>query len=278
MLPVGASHTHLNWYMLLWISLIVEFYFTSSLDTDYVHWLIRLLCWSTKALVKPFMALATFSHLHHLEMAVASQSPVPKRALETIELLRSELERCQVDLEMDEELFAEKVEEVNELQKNYDLLLQEKERIERLWVSAKETETRLQSEVQQLLEKLFSMESELSEQEAIIQQQRDSLEKENEKGGVLSAKEHTTRLNVGVQAFLATPMESEPETSSDKLEHRSEVLIEEDNSVDSLQEESRFVPLLQQTLVDFTANRSLLEGKVETSRMEVRTYRGHFLV
>ena len=108
------------------------------------------------------MALATFSHLHHLEMAVASQSPVPKRALETIELLRSELERCQVDLEMDEELFAEKVEEVNELQKNYDLLLQEKERIERLWVSAKETETRLQSEVQQLLEKLFSMESELS--------------------------------------------------------------------------------------------------------------------
>ena len=196
-------------------------------------------------------------------------------------MLRSELERCQVDLETDEELFAEKVEEVNELQKNYNLLLQEKERIERLWVSAKETETRLQSEVQQLLEKLFSMESELSEQEAIIQQQRDSLEKENEKGGVLSAKEHITRLSVGVQAFLATPMESEPETretSSDKMEHQSEVLMEEDNSVDSLQEESRIVPLLQQTLVDFTANRSLLEGKVETSRMEVRTYCGHFLV
>ena len=204
-------------------------------------------------------------------MAIASQSPVSKRALETIELLRSELERCQVDLETDEELFAEKVEEVNELQKNYDLLLQEKERIERLWVLAKETETRLQSEVQQLLEKLFAMESELSEQEAIIQQQKDSLEKGNEKRGVLSAKEHITRLSVGVQA---TSMESDPETretSSDKMEHQSEVLMEEDNSVDSLQEESRFVPLLQQTLVDFTANRSLLEGKVETSRMEVRT-------
>ena len=204
-------------------------------------------------------------------MAVASQSPVSKRALETIELLRSELERCQVDLETDEELFAEKVEEVNELQKNYDLLLQEKDRIERLWVSAKETENRLQSEVQQLLEKLFSMESELSEQEAIIQQQRDSLEKENEKGDIHSAKGHITRLSVGVQA---TSMESESETretSFDKMEHQSEVLTEEDNSVDSLQEESRFVPLLQQTLVDFTANRSLLEGKVETSRMEVRT-------
>ena len=204
-------------------------------------------------------------------MAVASQSPVSKRALETIELLRSELERCQVDLETDEELFAEKVEEVNELQKNYDLLLQEKDRIERLWVSAKETENRLQSEVQQLLEKLFSMESELSEQEAIIQHQRDSLEKENEKEDVHSAKGHITRLSVGVQA---TPMESEPETretTSDKMEHQSEVLTEEDNSVDSLQEESRFVPLLQQTLVDFTANRSLLEGKVETSTMEVRT-------
>ena len=215
------------------------------------------------------------------DMAAASQSPVSKRALETIELLRSELERCQVDLETDEELFAEKVEEVNELQKNYDLLLQEKERIERLWVSAKETETRLQSEVQQLLEKLFSMENELSEREAVIQQRRDSLEKEDEKG-VLSVKDHVTRLSVGVQASLATSVESESETreaSSDKLEHQSEVLIEEeDNSVDSLQGESGFVPLLQQTLVDFTANRSLLDGKVETTRMEVRTKHGHFLV
>lgn len=215
-------------------------------------------------------------------MAAASQSPVSKRALETIELLRSELERCQADLETDEELFAEKVEEVNELQKNYDLLLQEKERIERLWVSAKETETRLQSEVQQLLEKLFSMENELSEREAVIQQRRDSLEKEDETGGVLSVKDHVTRLSVGVQASLATSVESESETretSSDKLEHQSEVLIEEeDNSVDSLQGESGFVPLLQQTLVDFTANRSLLDGKVETTRMEVRTKHGHFLV
>ena len=217
------------------------------------------------------------------DMAAASQSPVSKRALETIELLRSELERCQVDLETDEELFAEKVEEVNELQKNYDLLLQEKERIERLWVSAKETETRLQSEVQQLLEKLFSMENELSEREAVIQQRRDSLEKEDETGGVLSVKDHVTRLSVGVQASLATSVESESETreaSSDKLEHQSEVLIEEeeDNSVDSLQGEGGFVPLLQQTLVDFTANRSLLDGKVETTRMEVRTKHGHFLV
>ena len=216
------------------------------------------------------------------DMAAASQSPVSKRALETIELLRSELERCQVDLETDEELFAEKVEEVNELQKNYDLLLQEKERIERLWVSAKETETRLQSEVQQLLEKLFSMENELSEREAVIQQRRDSLEKEDETGDVLSVKDHVTRLSVGVQASLATSVESESETreaSSDKLEHQSEVLIEEeDNSVDSLQGESGFVPLLQQTLVDFTANRSLLDGKVETTRMEVRTKHGHFLV
>ena len=216
------------------------------------------------------------------DMAAASQSPVSKRALETIELLRSELERCQVDLETDEELFAEKVEEVNELQKNYDLLLQEKERIERLWVSAKETETRLQSEVQQLLEKLFSMENELSEREAVIQQRRDSLEKEDETGGVLSVKDHVTRLSVGVQASLATSVESESETretSSDKLEHQSEVLIEEeDNSVDSLQGEGGFVPLLQQTLVDFTANRSLLDGKVETTRMEVSTKHGHFLV
>ena len=126
------------------------------------------------------------------------------------------------------------------------------------------------------------MENELSEREAVIQQRRDSLEKEDETGGVLSVKDRVTRLSVGVQASLATSVESESETretSSDKLEHQSEVLIEEeDNSVDSLQGEGGFVPLLQQTLVDFTANRSLLDGKVETTRMEVRTKHGHFLV
>ena len=56
-------------------------------------------------------------------------SPISKRALETMELLQAELDQCHADLETDEELFAEKVDELNSLKTNYDALLQEKHSI-----------------------------------------------------------------------------------------------------------------------------------------------------
>jgi len=207
-----------------------------------------------------------------------SQSPVSKRALETIELLRSELERCHVDLETDEELFAEKVEELNELLMKYNLLLQEKERIEAMCLSAKETEVQLRWEVQQLLERLSTMESRLSDFQSVTQQQQSDSEEESLKSH--SSEEHDLGdggLVVGIQASLANPVEPELETTlinSDELEPGSEVLVE-DSSDNLLQEENEFFPPFQtRELADFMANRSLLKGQVETSRMEVRSPHG----
>jgi DNA invertase Pin-like site-specific DNA recombinase len=60
--------------------------------------------------------------------------------METIRLLRSELERCHADLQTDEELFAEKVDELSEVQSAYSQLLREKERLEEMWLAAQEKE------------------------------------------------------------------------------------------------------------------------------------------
>ena len=63
-----------------------------------------------------------------------------ERAMETIRLLRRELERCHADLQTDEELFAEKMDELSELQSAYNQLLREKERLEEIWLAAQENE------------------------------------------------------------------------------------------------------------------------------------------
>ena len=90
-------------------------------------------------------------------------------------MLQSELEQCHVDLETDEELFAEKVDELNSLKSNYDALLQEKERIEQMWTIAMETEGQLRQDVGQLLERLSSLERELSSRDSTIEELRGQL-------------------------------------------------------------------------------------------------------
>ena len=60
--------------------------------------------------------------------------------METIRLLRRELEQCHADLQTDEELFAEKVDELSEVQSAYSQLLREKERLEEMWLAAQEKE------------------------------------------------------------------------------------------------------------------------------------------
>ena len=67
-------------------------------------------------------------------------SILTERAMETIRLLRKELERCHADLQTDEELFAEKVDELSEVQSTYSQLLREKERLEEMWLAAQEKE------------------------------------------------------------------------------------------------------------------------------------------
>ena len=60
--------------------------------------------------------------------------------METIRQLRRELERCQTDLQTDEELFAEKIDELNQLQFAYNQLVREKERLEESWLESQENE------------------------------------------------------------------------------------------------------------------------------------------
>ena len=67
-------------------------------------------------------------------------SILTERAMETIRLLRKELERCHADLQTDEELFAEKVDELSEVQSAYSQLVREKERLEEMWLAAQEKE------------------------------------------------------------------------------------------------------------------------------------------
>ena len=69
-----------------------------------------------------------------------ASSALTERATETIRLLRRELERCHADLQTDEELFAEKVDELSEVQSAYSQLLREKERLEEMWLAAQEKE------------------------------------------------------------------------------------------------------------------------------------------
>ena len=110
-----------------------------------------------------------------------------------MELLQAELEQCHVDLETDEELFAEKVDELNSLQTNYDILLQEKERIEQMWSIAMETESQLHQEVGQLLERLSALEAELSSRDSTIKELRGQLgERGRDKAPVPETQERKT--------------------------------------------------------------------------------------
>ena len=70
----------------------------------------------------------------------SSSSVLTERAMETIRLLHRELEQCHADLQTDEELFAEKVDELSEVQSAYSQLLREKERLEEMWLAAQEKE------------------------------------------------------------------------------------------------------------------------------------------
>ena len=104
--------------------------------------------------------------------------------METIKLLRRELEQCQIDLQTDEELFAEKSEELSQLQAAYNRLVKEKERLEEMWLAAQENEGLLESEVYQLKEHLSAMARQLVGREVSGGgREGDGLQADPEEGG-----------------------------------------------------------------------------------------------
>ncbi len=188
----------------------------------------------------------------------AGRSPVSRHAAETIELLRSALEKCHVDLETDEELFAEKVEELNDLQSSYSLLLSEKEKIEEIWRSARETEGQLTSELGELLERIAKLEEELMARDGIIGQLRESL-RQRAKGDTLVERrrgENGGSVEDSGRGLLGeTSREEVPEDGGMDVEAGDE----------SIQSHSEQGALFH----DFMANRSLIKGRVKADGVEV---------
>lgn len=77
---------------------------------------------------------------------------------QTVSLLRSELEACRKDLCTDEQVFAEKMEEIGELQSACHVLSLEKERAESMWAAAQASEAKLLSQLDQLSQKVTMLE------------------------------------------------------------------------------------------------------------------------
>ena len=68
------------------------------------------------------------------------------------------------------------MDEMADLQLNYSELMAEKERLEAMWLAAQESEGLLRSELEQFLQQLVSMESELIARDEIIRLQKELLE------------------------------------------------------------------------------------------------------
>lgn len=189
----------------------------------------------------------------------SSSSPVSKRAMETIALLRRQLEQCQIDLQTDEELFAEKTDELNELQTSYEELVREKERIEALWLTAQESEGLLQSELHQVYQQVSLMAKELSSKEEVLEKQREWIERWQHGEG-----------RSEIEKIEREDIEEDPMPS--------EVLLMPGPSVGGVSEERGVAmgegetprPLQTPEMEEFMYSRSVLQGKVKTGSMEVR--------
>ena len=164
------------------------------------------------------------------EAPPATTSPLSAKALQTIDLLRSELEHCHADLQTDEELFAEKLDEIAELQQSYSEVAAEKERLESMWLAAQESEEQLRTELKKVLDQLRAVEDELAGRDRVIQQQKDLLSGQKGEGLLVDEQElpHEGR---------EIPIAGGDERGDDHGK--------------------------------FSANRSLIVGKVSTSTLEV---------
>ena len=88
----------------------------------------------------------------------AEMLPAPISPQATIELLRRELERCHIALETDEELYAEKVEELDEVQRSREQMREEVERWRELREGGRRREEELEGEVWRLMERVAELE------------------------------------------------------------------------------------------------------------------------
>ena len=202
-------------------------------------------------------------------------SVLTERAMETIRLLRRELERCQIDLQTDEELFAEKTEELSQLQSAYSRLLKEKENLENMWLAAQENEGLLQSEVFQLKEHLTAMARQLSEKEnqSDRQRERDSLQSDQGEDDSLRELQPGGRLHYrscSLVEFFVTITHTSGEVFGELESSSHQQVIGESGDVCESGEggEDGGSVEVEGKADRLAATRSLLRGKVKTTSLE----------
>lgn len=211
-------------------------------------------------------------------MESSDSSLFSTKALQIIEELRSELEHCHSDLQTDEELFAEKMDEMSDLRLSCSELLAEKERLEEMCLMAQETERLLRHDLAQVLEKLSSMKTKLISKDETIDMQKQLLEglQRIESNQYSSSGQ---KLEPAVQSDIGSHEESKTHQTDVTVTCSSKVIAHDkdggDLETEKLMEtdltlvEKTSGDLLEADPFEFSSNRSLLVGKVKTSSIEV---------
>ena len=213
-----------------------------------------------------------------------------------ISSLRSELEECRKKLCTHEQVLAEKMEEMSELRSACQLLLKEKERAEAMWLASQSNEAQLMDHLQELEKKVAMFEEDdKNDAETVLGANTRRLGVvTGGRGVILNGVGVANRENFGEDVgvvderfgsggvgFHGSGKNEEGEgvgdgtLSEDSLEEEEEEEEEEKGGGDrggvsggdgGYSSED----LRKMELQKFEATRSLLFGKVETSRLEVR--------
>lgn len=183
--------------------------------------------------------------------------------------LYSEVEECQKNLQRDRLAFEEKLEEIAELKSACQTLLEEKERVEALWMASQNSEAKMADQVQQLERKVALLEEEktnMSEEECKLAY----VEEVSETGG------GGRNLEEDASAYGVVCGEEGKEMDEEMDVDRTSLLMEdslEEEDEDGRSEADRdmlsSVDFRRIELLKFKATRSLLLGRVQARRLSV---------
>jgi hypothetical protein len=151
-------------------------------------------------------------------------------------------------LETDEVLYAEKIDELNEVQSRYDNLVRDSEQLKQLWEAGQRTEETLRREVERLSKRVTELEAMEKEREQGTQNLREKEEEEIKEDTKLSTVEQEGyRLHTDQQVEVGYSQKYHSQTPSEGLAKSMEEREEAEESMSCLH---------------------LLKGKVRTDREE----------
>ena len=177
-----------------------------------------------------------------------------KAATFTIAQLRRELERCLTDLETDEVLYAEKVDELNEVRSRHECAEEEVERLKGLWEAGQGSEEVLRREVERLRKQVRELEA-----GKVGEREREKIkEEEEEEKGFLERESRENERQGWVE-----------EAESGRARHRAKRNRESHEAPGEEQQPVVEGKVEEQKGEEFESCLQLLHGKVRTDRKEV---------